>query len=398
MTLKKSLSSKAAFLICLLLLSLSCCSSPITKPVTKPVRLDDFKEGVSFNERIRLKVKDIVVGEKSVKDLFRNIDQKEPSQWEYYSGKESKISLIIKSPKHIEELRVILAAQHTDRLKVILQDDQATILRRIFPGRFNNIIEIPIEQTPCDEITRIIYVNINSIIKEQIEKVGETDKHVDLDQVFDMLLHDKIEPYIAQLDEVKKEDTCFKTFQLLKWLKGDDIPGFDLGEYEFNEGLRGLLQPAIDALGDIRSGSARYSLNVKIVGYTDPVPVKINSKDLRADRTGIDDWSKIETPLDVKYKGCSNDKLDGKSPIYINLKASDGKQIKQKINNNCELGAVRAYVAMIYLVTKLGQDGIEYGYATGGIFPSSGDNDKKEDPKKRKVNIEFILKTARRDK
>jgi flagellar motor protein MotB len=394
MTLRPT-SDKAIFLIGLLLFLLSSCSSSITKPV----QLEDFKHGVPFSERMSLKVKDIVIGNVSVRHLFNNIDQKEPSTWEYYSGKENTFNLILSNPNHLEELRMTLAAQNTDRLKVILQDDHGTFLRRIFPGRFNRVIEIPITITPCDEITRIIYTRLNSIIKERSQKEGETDKHIDLDEVFDMLLRDEIEPYIATLDTVKKDDACLKTFQLLKWLRGEDISGFDLGEYNVNEGLQGLLKPVIDALVDEQSGSARYNLNLKILGYTDPVPVRMDKIDLQIDKTGIDEWSKIEDPLDISYSGCSNDNLDSRNPVYIDFATADkGKQIKQKISNNCELGAVRAYVTMIYLINKLGVKGVEYSYATGGVFPSPSDNDKKEDPKKRRVSIELTVKTARANK
>jgi hypothetical protein len=346
---------------------------------------------------MRLKVKDIVIGKESVKQLFKDIEQKEPSWIEYYSGKTNTLTLIIKDSASLEELRVILAAQGVDGLKVILQDDRDTFLRTIFPGRFNSAIDIPIIMTPCEEMTRIIYTRINSIVKEQVQKEGETDKRINLDQVFDMLLHDEIEPYIANLDVTKKDDPCINTFQLLKWLRGEQAPGFDLGEYNINEGLRGLLQPVTDALVDIQSSGALYNLDVKIVGYTDPVPVRTDKIDLQLNKTGVDDWSKIEKPLDISYSGCSNDNLDGKNPVYIDFTNSGREHIKQKISNNCELGAVRAYVAMIYLMNKLGQKGVEYKYATGGIYPGY-DNNKIKDSRKRKVSIELIIKTAKGNK
>ncbi len=402
MALKISPSGKATFFIALLPILLFGYWLYQSSPTTKSVPLEEFVKGVSFSEKIRLKVNDILVGEVSVKHLFQNIEQKKPSWWEYYFIlPKNNLSLIVNNPEHLEELRLTLAVQHTDRLKVILQDDRETILRRIWVvrDRYEKVIEIPIVITPCDEITRIIYTSINSIIKEQTQKQGETEEHIDLDEVFDMLLRDKIEPYIAGLDAVKKDDSCFKTFQLFTWLDGKDVYGFDLGEYRIHEGLQGLLDLVIDVLVKIYSNWERSNLSVRIIGYTDLATVNTDGIDLQMDRTGIDDWSKIENPLDVRYSGCSDDRVEGNAPVYISFITGEEKQIGQKkIRNNCELGAVRAYVAMVYLINKLGPNGVKYSYATGGIYSSPNDNDKKKDPKKRKINIEFTIKAAKTDK
>ena len=363
-------------------------------PITKSVHLREFLSGVSFSERMRLKLKEILVREVDVKNLFQKIEQKEPSTWEYYSGKKNELTLRANSEGALETLRRTLATQRTDQLKVVLQDDRDTFLRRVFPDRFKREVEITIlPDDLCEEITRVIYDNISLIIKDLIHKEGQTDKHFDLDEVFDKLLRDKIEPYIDSLDAVKKADPCFKTFQLLKWIRGEDVPGFAFGEYEINRGLQELLDTIANTLIETRSSWERYNLGVKIVGYTDPVLVKKAGIDLRTDKTGIVDWSNIENPLDVHYAGCNNDNVSGNTPVYIAFMMRARGKVGPKIIDNCELGAVRAYVATVYLMIRLGRSGVTYSYATGGIS-SSPNND---DAKKRKIDIEFTIKAARQN-
>ncbi|HEX8141310.1 MAG TPA: hypothetical protein VF553_01865 [Pyrinomonadaceae bacterium] len=396
---KTSVSSNTKLVLALALTTLlgSCSREP--SPVRINIRLEEFNSGVSFEEQMRLKVKNIFVGEISVKRLFKDTDDKSPPWTERYGSiKTSRKNIVIKNEDSLEELRQTLAAQDTDHLTVILEGDQDTIWRSLWGSYYDQwnqkTLEIYITRTPCDVINRIIYNKINSIVKEQAQEQGETDKHIDLDQLFTLLLRDEIEPYLAQLDKVKKEDPCFNTFQLYKSLTGEEIRGFGSGKYRLGEGLKGLLDPAIDALVDTSTNWTRYSLSVRVVGYTDLVQVRTEKIELRREETGIDDWSKIEKPLDVHYLGCSNDHLDGKNFAFIRLSSSEGKSIEQKISNNCELGAVRAYVTAVYILNKLGRDNVEYVYATGGPDFSSN---KREDQNKRKINVEFIIRAARTD-
>jgi hypothetical protein len=402
MALKLSPLGKASGLTAVLLASLFGYWLYTSSPTIKYARLEEFADGVSFTEQMRLRVKDIRIGEASVMDLFRNPEQREPTWWEYYTLKKREITLALIRRADVEELRRRLAERHADRLRVILHDDRDTIWKSIWgltsEDRYNKIVDIVLAM-PCEEITRIVYQSIkesiNSKIKQRIEEERETDKRIDLNEVFELLLRDQIEPYIASLDATKKDDPCFKTFQLLKWLRGEEASGFEFAQYQINEGLRGLLDQVADALIEGKTGWALHKLTVKVIGYTDPVPVTKDGIALQRDKTGIDDWSKVENPLDVHYSACVGDRQAGGDPIYIALGRPLGKRIRDKIRSNCELGAVRAYVGSVYLMNKLGRTGIEYSYATGGIYLNPGDT---ADLKKRRINIELTVKAAKAGK
>jgi hypothetical protein len=58
----------------------------------------------------------------------------------------------------------------------------------------------------------------------------------------------------------------------------------------------------------------------------------------------------------------------------------------------------RAYVTMIYLINELGLKEVKCSYVTGDVFLNPNDNDKKEDPKKKRVRIQLNYKTGRADK
>jgi hypothetical protein len=395
MALKLSPLRKASALMAVLLVSLSGYWLYTSSQTIKYARLEEFADGVSFTEQMRLRVKDIRIGETSVIDLFRNPEQREPTWWEYYTLKKREITLALIRRTDVEELGRRLAERHADRLRVILHDDRDTIWKSIWglrsEDRYNKVVDIVITM-PCDEITRIIYQSINSIIKAKIQEEGKTDKRIDLNEVFDLLLRDQIEPYIASLDATKRDDPCFKTFQLLKWLRGEEASGFDFAQYRINDGLKGLLDQVAYALIEGKSAWALHNLTVKVVGYTDPVRVTKEGIPLQKEKTGIDDWSKVENPLDVYYSACIGDRSAGGDPIYIALARPIGDRIRVQIRNNCELGAARAYVGSVYLMNRLGRSGIEYSYATGGIYPNSGNT---ADLKKRRINIELTVKAAK---
>src|SRR6185503_2766262 len=149
------------------------------------------------------------------------------------------------------------------------------------------------------------------------------------------------------------------------------------GKYYMKEGLKELLNHVVSTLKKERaqSGWDRYNLKVKVIGYTDEAPVESEIAILTS-QSGIQDWSKIRRALQIHYDACTGDTLDGNSPVYIDYPMAKGKQIK-KIKNNCELGAVRAYIAMVYLINELDWNDAEYSYATGGISPGSKDEDRR---------------------
>jgi hypothetical protein len=380
---------------------LVCCfgSTASQASTVQSVKLTDLLEGLSLDVQIRFKIKDIVVEKQSVKYLFDAIGEREASWWEYYTFQKTPLRLTVKNSGDLAKLQQTLTAQHADRLRVILRDDRNVIWKQI-PGLrseqlYSDTLELVISQTPCDEITRIVYESINFIINEEVQKAGVTAKRININEVFDKLLHDKIEPYIDGLDPISKEHSCFRTFQLLKWVKGEDVDRFDSGEFRLHDGLQQALEPTNIALLDLLSNWSQYTLSVRVVGYTDSVVVR-RDREFRLENTGIAGWDTVKDPVNVRYSGCINDKLTQRQPVYIGFGENSGQAIEY-ITDNCKLGAARAYVATAYLRSKLGVDGVQNSYATGGIYPTR-DNNEKADATKRKVNIEVTMKAARTEK
>jgi hypothetical protein len=360
------------------------------------IKLEGLLHGVSVTEQARLKIADIRVGEVSVKHLFDYSDQRVVTWWEYYGFKKTTTLLKVGDREKLAQLQQALILAKTARLRVILHDDRQTIWRGV-PGLnsedlYTRSIEFAITKTPCDIVTEIVYSGINSIIKKRIEKTGITDKDISLNEVFDELLHDNLEPYMASLSKVEESDPCFKTFQLMKWIRGDDAPGFDSGEYKLHEGLQRALEPTIVALLQTYSNWSKFNLKIRVVGYTDP-QVVITNKDFLPTNSGFTAWDVVEEPYNLRYSGCRNDHLAGSQPTYLELNKNFGTLVTQ-VNDNCKLGAARAYVATVYIKYKLALSAAEFYYATGGIYRA----DKRtsaSDPSKRRIDVEFTVKTAK---
>lgn len=366
------------------------------------VDLDDFIKGVSRRVQERFKVKDIVVGNVSVKHFFQPIKTRELSL-EYYWFPKVDINLILTDPRNVNDLRLKLAETSAENrfIKVILIDDRDTFLKKIWGFRDESLYEqtiiVPVttKVSVCDEVTVLIYREINSELKQKFEEEevqGKTDKHIKLDQVFDLLLKNKIEPFIRRMDPVLQKDPCFETFQLLKWLRREDIPGFAYREYQISDDLIRLLEPVSKSITETISRD-EYNLTVQLVGHTDRALVGETGIPVKLSMTGIDDWSAIESPLEIYYSGCDDNYMSGDKPYFVDYSDPSGETV-ETIRNNCELSAVRAYITTVYFINKIGRNKVKYSYAAGGIYRAANEKNTKADSDSRRVDIEFLIKTA----
>jgi hypothetical protein len=360
--------------------------APASSTTTDLISPQQLKDGLRLNEQARMKVVDILAGDESVKSLFQDIEYTDPTGLKYFYAKH-EITLSLKRPEYVAVLLKTLNTQNTDRLIVLLRDDQDGHWRRR-PGlgtenRYSKTVYIPIRMSTCDEVTRLIYKELNLIIQQQAESQGVTEKRISLDEAFDLLMRDKIEPYIKSLDDTKKADPCFETFELYKVLKREKAAGFERGEYRVNEGLQGLLEKVADALLELRLGKRRFDLRMEVLGRTDDDRVKGIA--LRADQTGIEDWDALGASLEhIHYGSCRGDSVSGIHPLYLDFGSSQGTKVWPRVDDNCELGAVRAYVAVVYFMKRLGREHVSYRYATGGV-------EKNESDYKRKRMVEINL-------
>jgi hypothetical protein len=412
MALKVSARNKTACLLISLLITLSGsrpCRAETEK--TEAVRLETFTVGVFRSARRRYQVKDIKVGDVSVLSLFKEVDRTKPAWWPGGYLWQEEIPLVINGGKELEKLKQVLIAYPDHPLEVVLRDEWNPIWSRIArwnskdPYEYSISIPVTFERTTCDKVSRVIYEKIISkVIKEEnekpVKKEREADRRLDVNEVFDKLHDDnEIEAYINSLGSVTN-NPCVETIRLLNSRTEEKTTGFDSGEYTLHKKIQDGLKLIINAMAT-EPGWWKSDLSVKVIGFTDEIEVKENiDKELQISETGIstDAWSRIANPFEVYYSGCHGNKVKDK-PVYLSFPAGRSEQqVGHRITNNCELGAVRAYVAMVYLTSELGRNSLEDSYATGGIYSGPDANNKKDDPEKRRVHVEFTIKAAKVDK
>jgi hypothetical protein len=404
--------SKASFSLISLFVILSAslhCSAQTEE--TQPVQLDDFYAGVYPRAQRRYQMKDIKVGDVSVKHLFKKIPRPDPA---WYPGgylRTEPIPLVIEGGKEWRELRQVLIAHPDCPLEVVLQDAWDPIWSRLsrwdseHPYGYSISIPVTFKQTPCDEVTRLIYEKIISkLMKEENETVtkeGQANRRLDINEVFDKLRVDnELEAYIDKLDPVT--NPCVETIRLLKLQTEEKTTGFGSGEYTLHKKIQDGLKLIISGM-ETEPDWWKSELSLKVTGFTDEVEVtKSRNKKLEINNSGVstDAWSRINNRFEVYYSGCQDNKLNVKGRfVYLSFTGSRSeKEVGLTITNNCELGAVRAYVAMVYLTSELGRISPEDSYATGGIYSGPDAKNTKNDPEKRRVHVEFVIRAAKMDK
>jgi hypothetical protein len=367
----------------------------------RPARLSQLAAGIRVPARVGFRVDQLKIGRVDVKGLFVIAGGGKPSTATYYLGPGNDILIRVRDELSLQELRAIALVKEGVPLEVVLRDDTKSRLlalyerwRLIFPSPIlQRVVQIPIDLDPistCDKVTRIFYHGIDSILRTEIRKAGQTSAQVRLDAVYALLLKEKIEPFLASLDPVARNNPCFGTFALLKWLRNEKVEGFEFGKYTLHSGLRGILSGVSDSLLAMRP--QLYHIEIEVIGFADPTPIKETSIPLQASASGVNYLTNIGQALNVYYEGCSGDALSGSAPRLIDFGAGVGSRVVNAIKNNCELGAVRAYVAAAYMMGRLGTAWVAYRYGTGGVLRMQGD-----DLRKRRVEVKIKVKSASKD-
>jgi flagellar motor protein MotB len=403
MAVKASDRSRISCLLIALLILLTCsCQSRAGIEATDAVRLETFLVGVIRFAQRRYQVKDIKVGEVSVLSLFNEVTREDPGWWPGGFLRNEKIHLVLKGGKEWGQLRQILIAHDDAPLDVIMRDEWNP-LSRTDPYEYRIRIPVVVEKTPCDLVTRVVYEKVVSkVIKDETDKSfikeGQTEKHLDISDLVEKLRDDKeIEAYIDDMDPATAP--CVKTIRLLKSNREAKTTRFGSGEYTLYDDIQQGLKLIIEVLAT-DAGWWKSELSLKVTGFTDEVEVQnLSNKQLQIDKTGIDAdaWRRINNRFDVYYSGCDKNKVKAQ-PIYISFDGGTGEhQVKSQIENNCELGAMRAYVALVFLTNALGRVSPEDTYATGGVISGKDVSKNADDPEKRRVHVELIMRAAKQD-
>lgn len=365
-----------------------------TEPATI-IRLENLSQGVVIRARRRLHIADIRIGQISVKRLFHYPPPK-PLAWrDYYRGHVDDIRIVARDQHALDELRRLILPKPLGTIIIELRDDRQSFVRRLYRNKWNSprfaeerqIIVSP-DATLCDGVTRIVYTKIDPVLRRELQRIRQTAQEISLEDIFEILVRDEIDPFLDRLDP-DRQDPCSRSFHLLSWIKNEEAPGFEYEQYRIHDELQRILGTVAATLGSLSRDWEQSRLQVRVIGYTDADEVVGIA--LKAEATGIAKTGALTDPIRVHFGGCRNDRREREAPVYVDIDGMHGRPVGMTINDNCELGAVRAFVAAHYLRNKTGDDKVEFSYATGGI------SDAASDALKRKVDLSISVKAARSD-
>jgi hypothetical protein len=382
----------------LVFLILTATPSSAVAEIAIKVRLELFVGGVGIPTKARFDVTDIVAGNASLLSLFEPMPA--GNYPKRFAGTDRTVILKILNREAFEKLRSVLL-KTDDRLLHVKLADHSGIARFVnwaYPykklaveQRLDVLVDIDI--SPCQRITRVVYKQIDPMMKRELERAGQTERPITLDHVFDLLLTEQIEPFMKkELTPSDRADPCFTTFTLLKWLRNQDVPGFEFSRYRLNGDVMEVLAHLATSTGDIRK-SRRYFFQIDVTGYTDPRPfdqqliAEGKHLYLYAESTGVNG---ARNPLSISFSGCANDRIYTHETQFVNLLSRTGTPVGDTVDDNCELGAVRAWAAVAFLRERLGTESVNYRYATGGIADGT------DESSQRKVVVRITVKAGDR--
>ena len=225
-------------------------------------------------------------------------------------------------------------------------------------------------ESACDTVSRIVYDELEESfdgnVRSNTEKI--LDESVDVNVLFGKLKQGELRSWLnsfsTSTEEIGPAD-CIEIFELLKYIKQDDISGFPVNEYVLNESLEAYLEQVAKAITlYIKNyGDGLSELNIQVVGY--------------ADQRRISAGQYIANRLNNVYyfpSTCGGERAA--QLAYSELENPRGIRVPARVTNNCQLSALRAYMTANFLsqrLTDLGSDklSVVYSYAAGGVASGS---------------------------
>lgn len=216
-------------------------------------------------------------------------------------------------------------------------------------------------ESECDKIKQIISTEIMNSKPNIMAK--QTTEELDLNKLFARLKDNELKRWMANLDDVPPSKAlCQETYKLLKYINDGDEHGFDKNKITLSPILTNYLDRASDS---VRSHLLNYSdgkiqLNIKVIGYTDIDPFK---------RT-IDYNATLKEPVYYDESSCRENTADKNSLTFVNFNTGAPSpaltNVPDRIKNNCQLSAVRAFNSLKYLKSKFPNTKIQFSYSAGG--------------------------------
>ncbi|HYH81407.1 MAG TPA: hypothetical protein VEX86_16510 [Longimicrobium sp.] len=365
--------------------------------IRSPVRIDSLIGGIVLHKPVRFQLIDVLARDTSVIALFKPVPRTVPGTAAYYRNRRDSVTLVLNRASQVAVLRNVLKQKGTDRLRLVLHDPNRSVLRTIYEQgarflpayRFQDTVEVTLKDLPqvCSVVTNIVYQSIHDLLRERLEQSARTQEPVSVDSLFELLLADRISDFIAQLEGGEVVGECLRTLEFLKWVRGRSADGFAEGGYEIAGGVHVALDRIAFTLASTLMDWSERDFEIAAIGYGDKVRVNSDSGiAVNTFNTGVPNV--IHGSMEVYHAACMGDQLTGNTPIF--MPSPIGHRVGSRAWNNCELGAVRAYVAATYLASKLPRERLHVRYATAGVSTSSDD-----DAQNRKVEITITVRSGR---
>lgn len=269
--------------------------------------------------------------------------------------------------------------RNNDVIQVLFTDNRKLVWE--WSGLMRVDLVIKKEITPCDSIFNIVYQDVSG----KIDDILTNDK-VDIKELFDYTLKDKIKNYISKLSKADsiKFSECQKNYFILDLINSNENFGFAENRYLLTPKLKDYLNTLAEGIAfEIRQHNWQQSkFIIKCIGYADKNKYTgdktINYKDLEIDSINA---NIVDTKCGLNGNFAN---LDNKTLPKLNY-----------VGDNCDLSILRSYVTVEYLKTKL-RDLTDFNF----IFEYKGGGEKQGETfeKNRKIDLFIEIKAVAEDK
>ena len=244
-------------------------------------------------------------------------------------------------------------------------------------------------ESACDTVSQIVYEELKESFEGNVRSNTEKilDESVDINVLFGKLKQGELRSWLNSFSPESSDlgpADCVEIFELLTYIKQEDMSGFPVNEYTLNGTLEGYLDQVGKAITLYMAsyGEGISELNVQVVGY--------------ADQRRIAAGQYIPNTLsNVYYFPSTCGSEQAAKLAYSPLNAPRGIRVPYRITNNCQLSALRAYMTTVYLSEKLASLeseslSINYSYAAGGVASGS------DFEANRKVNVLLTFQASKK--
>ena len=121
-------------------------------------------------------------------------------------------------------------------------------------------------------LTQVIFQGIDSLLQSEIVKAGQVEGSLSLDQLFLLLRKDGLDAFMDKFGPI---DPACPAFRMLKWIRNEEVHGFEYEEYSVNSELGEILNAVSKSVSEFQKWS-RYNFRISVVGYTDSITVQGN--------------------------------------------------------------------------------------------------------------------------